>query len=111
MATAPLRLRDARKLVAKVQLVPRSCVLLVKAVIAVLSTSTRSTPVAKKSYLSVLRDPSSDVWTRRFAILRRPYLHLYERSDELNEVSVINASAVRVESSPEVEAMLSVRPV
>jgi kinesin family protein 1 len=67
-----------------------------------------STPVAKRSYLSILRDPASDVWTRRFAVLRRPYLHLYENSHELIEIAVLNTSAVRVETSPEIEAMLGV---
>lgn len=71
----------------------------------------RSAHVAKRSHLAILRDPSSNTWTRRFAVLRRPYLYLYDSSSsaELDPVDIINVSAVRVDVSAELEAMLKVR--
>lgn len=57
----------------------------------------------------MLRDPTSDKWRKYWAVLRRPYLHLYESSSEAEEVTVINLSTVRVEQSPEIEQMLEVR--
>ena len=38
----------------------------------------------------------------------RPYLHMYARSNELEERGVINLNAVNVESNPDMEMLLGV---
>lgn len=58
--------------------------------------------VIKKSYLSVLRDPSTSNWERHFYSLRRPYLYIYASSSETDIQSVINVETVRVETSKEI---------
>jgi len=67
----------------------------------------RSDAAAKKGYMSLLRDPTSDRWTKQFFVLKRPYLYLYDSSSEIEELGVINLSCVRVEYSPEIELMLN----
>ena len=39
----------------------------------------------------------------------RPYLHMYARSNELEEKGVVNLNAVNVESNPDMETLLGVR--
>jgi kinesin family protein 1 len=63
----------------------------------------------KRGPLAILRDPSGNQWKKQWFVLRRPYLHIYDSSSELEEVAVINVSTVRVEQSPEIEQMLEVR--
>jgi kinesin family protein 1 len=58
--------------------------------------------VIKKSYLSVLRDPSTSNWERHFYSLRRPYLYIYASSNETDIQNVINVETVRVETSKEI---------
>ncbi|GAA5988770.1 hypothetical protein JCM11641_006533, partial [Rhodosporidiobolus odoratus] len=60
----------------------------------------------KRGPLALLRDPSSNRWRKHWFVLRRPYLHVYDSSAEVEEVAVINVSTVRVEQSPEIEQML-----
>jgi hypothetical protein len=38
----------------------------------------------------------------------RPYLHMYARSNELEEKGVINLNAVNVENNPDMEMLLGV---
>ncbi|ORY91503.1 hypothetical protein BCR35DRAFT_298679 [Leucosporidium creatinivorum] len=66
----------------------------------------RTDTYTKRGTLAILRDPTSNQWKRYHVVLRRPYLHLYESSSEIEEVGVINLSTVRVEQSPEIEQML-----
>ncbi|GAA6061161.1 hypothetical protein JCM10212_005747 [Sporobolomyces blumeae] len=66
----------------------------------------RSETFAKRGPLAILRDPTSNDWRKYWFVLRRPYLHLYRSSAELEEVAIINVSTVRVEQSPEIEQML-----
>jgi len=66
---------------------------------------------AKRGPLAILRDPTSNEWKKFWFVLRRPYLHLYSSSGEIEEVAVINISTVRVEQSPEIEQMLDVSSV
>ncbi|KAI5480411.1 hypothetical protein MNV49_000986 [Pseudohyphozyma bogoriensis] len=66
----------------------------------------RSDTAAKRGYLAMLRDPTSDRWKKYWVVLRRPYLYLYESTSEVEEATVINISTVRVEQSPEIEQML-----
>ncbi|GAA5864258.1 hypothetical protein JCM1840_006717 [Sporobolomyces johnsonii] len=66
----------------------------------------RSETYTKRGPLAILRDPTSNQWKKFWFVLRRPYLHLYSSSREIDEVAVINLSTVRVEQSPEIEQML-----
>ncbi|THH01771.1 hypothetical protein EW026_g1020 [Hermanssonia centrifuga] len=63
----------------------------------------------KKGHLSVMTDATENRWERRWFVLRRPYLHMYKHSNEIEEVSVINLNGVNIESSPEMEALLGKR--
>ncbi|GAA5834253.1 hypothetical protein JCM11251_000583 [Rhodosporidiobolus azoricus] len=60
----------------------------------------------KRGALAILRDPTSNQWRKHWFVLRRPYLHVYTSSSEVEETAVINVSTVRVEQSPEIEQML-----
>lgn len=44
-------------------------------------------------------------------MLRRPYLHIYTSSNELEEVGIVSLSGVNVEADPAKEALLGVRVV
>ncbi|GAA5962581.1 hypothetical protein JCM3765_003737 [Sporobolomyces pararoseus] len=66
----------------------------------------RSETFAKRGPLALLRDPTSNEWKKYWFVLRRPYLHLYSSSGEIEEVAIVNVSTVRVEQSPEIEQML-----
>ncbi|KAH9991622.1 hypothetical protein BJV74DRAFT_877977 [Russula compacta] len=79
---------ESPQLVASTKLVPRSDV------------------PTKKGHLMILVDATQDIWERRWFVLRRPYLHVYKRSDEIEEVTVISLDGVNVESNPEMESLL-----
>lgn len=49
----------------------------------------------------------SDAWIRRWFVLKRPYLFVYENSSELDELMVIHLGAVRVEHDTNIESMLN----
>ncbi|KAF8495218.1 kinesin-like protein [Russula emetica] len=91
-----LRNQDARRrsespqpqLIASTKLVPRSDV------------------PTKKGHLKILVDATQDIWERRWFVLRRPYLHVYKHSNEIEEVTVIGLDGVNVESNPEMESLL-----
>ena len=40
----------------------------------------------------------------------RPYLHMYKHSNEVEEVAVVNLNGVNIESNPDMEMLLGVRP-
>lgn len=90
------RIQDARsrsespqsQLIASTKLVPRSDV------------------PTKKGHLMILVDATEDIWERRWFVLRRPYLHVYKHSNEIEEVTVIGLDGVNVESNPEMETLL-----
>lgn len=42
-------------------------------------------------------------------VLKRPYLYIYEKNDEVSELGVINLLNVHIDSNPEMEQMLNVR--
>ncbi|KAA1070348.1 kinesin-like protein Klp8 [Puccinia graminis f. sp. tritici] len=67
----------------------------------------------RKGKLNVLRDPTRDDWVNRWFVLKRPYLYIYEKNDEVEELGVINLLNVHIDSNPEMELMLNqgVRPV
>ncbi|KAK4055561.1 hypothetical protein OIV83_000107 [Microbotryomycetes sp. JL201] len=70
----------------------------------------RNDTYSKRGAIAILRDPASNQWRKFFGVLRRPYLCLYESPTDIDEVSVINLSTVRVEQSPEIEQMLEASP-
>ncbi|KAI0069239.1 kinesin-domain-containing protein [Artomyces pyxidatus] len=79
---------EAMQLVASTKLVPRSDI------------------PTKKGHLMILIDATQDTWERRYFVLRRPYLHMYKHSNELEEIGVISLDAANVESNPEMETLL-----
>ncbi|KAJ6543932.1 kinesin-like protein [Mycena capillaripes] len=60
----------------------------------------------KKGHLMILTDASQNVWEKRWFVLRRPYLHIYSHSNELEEVGVVSLEGVNVESDPHKEMLL-----
>jgi hypothetical protein len=48
--------------------------------------------------------------TRTILTLRRPYLHVYKHSNEVEEMTVISLDGVNLESNPEMESLLGVSP-
>jgi len=66
----------------------------------------RSDGPTKKGHLSILLDANLNTWERRWFVLRRPYLHMYAHSNELEEKGVVNLNAVNVESNPDMEMLL-----
>ncbi|KAF9645340.1 kinesin-like protein [Thelephora ganbajun] len=68
----------------------------------------RSDGPTKKGHLSILLDANLNAWERRWFVLRRPYLHMYAHSNELEEKGVINLNAVNIESNPDMEMLLGV---
>ncbi|KAF9480826.1 kinesin-like protein [Pholiota conissans] len=66
----------------------------------------RSDGATKKGHLMILIDASQDLWERRWFVLKRPYLHVFAHSNELEETGIISLSGVNVESDPFKESLL-----
>ncbi|KXN84211.1 hypothetical protein AN958_12864 [Leucoagaricus sp. SymC.cos] len=66
----------------------------------------RTDSATKKGHLLILADAGQNTWERRWFVLRRPYLHMYAHSNELEELGVISLSGVNVESDPHKESLL-----
>ncbi|KAF8826322.1 hypothetical protein HHX47_DHR5000294 [Lentinula edodes] len=60
----------------------------------------------KKGYLFILTDASQNVFEKRWFVLKRPYLHMYSQSNEVDEIGIIALSAVHVENDPHKELLL-----
>ncbi|KAH9853391.1 kinesin-domain-containing protein [Lenzites betulinus] len=60
----------------------------------------------KKGHLMVMTNANENIWERRWFVLRRPYLHVYASSNEVEETGVISLNGVNIESNPEMEALL-----
>ncbi|KAI0052618.1 kinesin-like protein [Auriscalpium vulgare] len=93
---SPLRREDPQasvdgQLVSSTKLVPRSDI------------------PTRKGHLMILIDANNDIWERRFFVLRRPYLHVYKHSNELEEIGIISLDGVNIESNPEMEGLLGKR--
>lgn len=63
-------------------------------------------PILLKSSLLLTPNPSSHAWTRHFAELRPPYLHLYAMPSG-NEISTINLRNARIDVDPPVQRLLN----
>ncbi|KAF9498237.1 kinesin-domain-containing protein [Pleurotus eryngii] len=60
----------------------------------------------KKGHLNILVNANEDIWERRWFVLKRPYLHMYSRSNEVEELGVVNLSGVNIENDPQKELLL-----
>ncbi|KAF8966416.1 kinesin-like protein [Flammula alnicola] len=66
----------------------------------------RSDGATKKGHLMILTDASQDTWERKWFVLKRPYLHIFAHSNELEETGIISLTGVNVESDPHKESLL-----
>jgi kinesin family protein 1 len=69
----------------------------------------RSDTPTKKGHMLLLVDANQNTWIRRWFVLRRPYLHIYAHSNELEEVGIASLIGVNVVTNPEFEALLGKR--
>ncbi|KAJ7666502.1 kinesin-like protein [Mycena rosella] len=60
----------------------------------------------KKGHLMILTDAGQNIWEKRWFVLKRPYLHIYSHSNELEEVGIVSLDGVNVESDPHKEMLL-----
>jgi len=63
----------------------------------------------KKGHLMILTNAGENIWEKRWFVLRRPYLHLYTRPNELDELGVISLTGVKVECNPDMESLFGRR--
>lgn len=54
----------------------------------------------------IMVDANENLWEKRWFVLRRPYLHVYAHSNEVEETAIINLSGVNIERNPEMEVLL-----
>ncbi|KIY73283.1 kinesin-domain-containing protein [Cylindrobasidium torrendii FP15055 ss-10] len=66
----------------------------------------RTDSATKKGHLLILTDAGLNIWERRWFVLRRPYLHMYRSSKELEEIGVVSLVGTNVESDPLKEMLL-----
>lgn len=65
--------------------------------------------VSKKGYLHFL-EPHTNGWVKRFVVVRRPYVYIYNSDKDAVERAILNLSKAQVEYSEDQQAMLKVRP-
>jgi kinesin family protein 1 len=66
----------------------------------------RSDGPTKRGHLLILTDASQNIWEKRWFVLRRPYLHIYTHSNELEEVGVIGLHGANLECDAQKELLL-----
>ncbi|KAF9242944.1 hypothetical protein BU15DRAFT_86709 [Melanogaster broomeanus] len=66
----------------------------------------RSDGPTKRGYLLILTNASQDTWDKRWFVLRRPYLHIYTSSNELEEVGIISLHGMNIDCDSNKEALL-----
>ncbi|ORY02908.1 kinesin-domain-containing protein [Basidiobolus meristosporus CBS 931.73] len=67
----------------------------------------KSDTVAKKGYLFYPENPQDIFnWSKKWFVIRRPYLFMYSNNSESDEQAVINLTAVRVDYQQDLENML-----
>jgi len=69
----------------------------------------RSHGSTKKGHLWILTDAIENTWEKRWFVLRRPYLHMYAHSDEVEELAIINLNGVNLERQEHMEQLLGKR--
>uniref|UniRef100_A0A8C5A5Z2 plus-end-directed kinesin ATPase n=1 Tax=Gadus morhua TaxID=8049 RepID=A0A8C5A5Z2_GADMO len=71
----------------------------------VLSPSPCSPIVSKKGYLHFL-EPNTSGWVKRYVVVRRPYVYIYNTERDSVERAILNLSSAQVEYSEDQQAML-----
>ncbi|XP_037554229.1 kinesin-like protein KIF1A [Nematolebias whitei] len=61
--------------------------------------------VSKKGYLHFL-EPNTNGWVKRFVVVRRPYVYIYNSEKDAVERAILNLSSAQVEYSEDQQAML-----
>ncbi|XP_043097340.1 kinesin-like protein KIF1A isoform X11 [Puntigrus tetrazona] len=61
--------------------------------------------VSKKGYLHFL-EPQSNGWVKRYVVVRRPYVYIYNTERDTVERAILNLSSAQVEYSEDQQAML-----
>uniref|UniRef100_A0A803SXT2 plus-end-directed kinesin ATPase n=1 Tax=Anolis carolinensis TaxID=28377 RepID=A0A803SXT2_ANOCA len=69
-------------------------------------TATDASPiVSRKGYLHFL-EPHTNGWVKRYVVVRRPYVYIYNSDKDSVERAVLNLSSAQVEYSEDQQAML-----
>uniref|UniRef100_A0A8C5SR93 plus-end-directed kinesin ATPase n=1 Tax=Laticauda laticaudata TaxID=8630 RepID=A0A8C5SR93_LATLA len=69
-------------------------------------TATEASPiVSRKGYLHFL-EPHTNGWVKRYVVVRRPYVYIYNSDKDSLERAVLNLSSAQVEYSEDQQAML-----
>lgn len=63
--------------------------------------------VSKKGYIHFL-EPHTNGWVKRFVVVRRPYVYIYNSERDTVERAILNLSSAQVEYSEDQQAMLKV---
>ncbi|XP_072560627.1 kinesin-like protein KIF1A isoform X3 [Paramormyrops kingsleyae] len=61
--------------------------------------------VSKKGYLNFL-EPHTNGWVKRYVVVRRPYVYIYNTEKDTVERAILNLSSAQVEYSEDQQAML-----
>ncbi|XP_041912390.1 kinesin-like protein KIF1A isoform X15 [Alosa sapidissima] len=61
--------------------------------------------VSKKGYLHFL-EPNTNGWVKRYVVVRRPYVYIYNTERDTVERAILNLSSAQVEYSEDQQAML-----
>ncbi|XP_030584099.1 kinesin-like protein KIF1A isoform X1 [Archocentrus centrarchus] len=61
--------------------------------------------VSKKGYLHFL-EPNTNGWVKRYVVVRRPYVYIYNTERDAVERAILNLSSAQVEYSEDQQAML-----
>lgn len=63
--------------------------------------------VSKKGYIHFL-EPHTNGWVKRYVVVRRPYVYIYNTERDTVERAILNLSSAQVEYSEDQQAMLKV---
>ncbi|MEQ2171153.1 hypothetical protein GOODEAATRI_007783 [Goodea atripinnis] len=63
--------------------------------------------VSKKGYIHFL-EPHTNGWVKRYVVVRRPYVYIYNSERDTVERAILNLSSAQVEYSEDQQAMLKV---
>ncbi|KAI8065258.1 hypothetical protein BC940DRAFT_320720 [Gongronella butleri] len=72
----------------------------------VVSHQQDSANASRRGYLAYQEDPLDDRWTKRWCVLQRPYLYMYQHQNEQDELGVIHLTSARVDHNQALEALL-----
>ncbi len=64
--------------------------------------------MSKKGYLHFL-EPHCNGWVKRYVVVRRPYVYIYNTERDTVERAILNLSSAQVEYSEDQQAMLKVK--